>query len=202
MEADPCDWCAEDRRLKAQSIATITSATTTHRSLLAREQSEKQEMISAISSLEATHASHCETRDRLRSQIAHTQRQIDSKLQAQREYNAKLELQSRLNGPELAFWETYLGVRLEGAGALDRIKVVFTLDGGRNRGRSGGTEDQEVWFELDLSRRDYEIRSMGGVVDMREPERVKEEVERLNETRDIGQFLAGMRGLFLEEMNA
>jgi Chromosome segregation protein Spc25 len=27
-------------------------------------------------------------------------------------------------------------------------------------------------------------------------------VDRLNETRDIGQFLAGMRGLLLEEMKA
>ncbi|KAF7508743.1 hypothetical protein GJ744_008990 [Endocarpon pusillum] len=151
----------EDQRLKSQSIATLSSATTTHRSLLAREQSEKEEMNTAIRSLENTHATHCKARDRLKSQIAQTQRQIDSKLQAQRDYNAKLESQSRLNGPELAFWETYLGVRLEGAGVLDRIKVVFTLEGGRAGGNGAGAGDREVWFELDLSHRDYEVRGMG-----------------------------------------
>lgn len=159
-------------------------------------------MNSAIRSLEATHASHCKTRDRLRSQVTQTQRQIDAKLEAQREYNAKLESQSRLNGPELAFWETYLGARLEGAGALDRIKVVFTLEGGRKGGKSGGSQDQEVWFELDLSRRDYEVRAIGGAVEVRDMGRVGQVVDRLNETRDIGQFLAGMRALFLDEMKA
>lgn len=157
-------------------------------------------MTSAIRSLESTHAAHSKTRDRLKSQIAQTQRQIDSKLQAQRDYNAKLESQSRLNGPELAFWETYLGVRLEGAGVLDRIKVVFTLEGGRNGGMAAGVEDREAWFELDLTTREYEVRDMGGAVEIRDVGRVEKVVDRLNETRDIGQFLAGMRGLFLEEM--
>ncbi len=192
----------EDQRLKSQSIVTLSSATTTHRSLLAREQSEKEEMNTAIRSLENTHAAHGKTRDRLKSQIAQTQRQVDSKLQAQRDYNAKLESQSRLNGPELAFWETFLGVRLEGAGVLDRIKVVFTLEGGRNGGKSAGPEDTEAWFELDLGQRDYEVRCMGGAVEIKDMLRVEKVLDKLNETRDIGQFLAGMRGLFLEEMKA
>jgi kinetochore protein Spc25, fungi type len=99
----------------------------------------------------------------------------------------------------LAFWETYLGVRLEGAGVLDRIKVVFTLEaGGKKAG--GGVEDREVWFELDLSRRDYDVKGLGGAVEVRDMGRVEKVLDRLNETRDIGQFLAGMRGLFLEEM--
>jgi len=123
-------------------------------------------------------------------------------LQAQRDYNAKLEEQSRLNGPELAFWETYLGVRLEGAGVLDRIKVVFTLEGGGVGGKAAGAEEREAWFELDLSRRDYEVMGMGGAVKIRDMARVGKVVDRLNETRDIGQFLAGMRGLLLEEVKA
>ncbi len=159
-------------------------------------------MNTAIRSLENTHAAHCKTRDRLKSQTVQTQRQIDSKRQAQRDYNAKLESQSRLNGPELAFWETYLGVRLEGAGVLDRIKVVFTLEGGRNGGKDAGAEDGEAWFELDLSQRDYEVRDMGGAVEVKDMRRVEKVLDRLNETRDIGQFLAGMRGLLLEEMKA
>lgn len=157
-------------------------------------------MNSAIRSLEATHASHCKTRDRLKSQIAHLQRQIDSKLQAQRAYNAKLESQSQLNAPELAFWETYLGVRLEGAGRLDRIKVVFTFDAGKKGGGKG--EDTEVWFDLDLSRSEYEVKEMGGAMKLTDLERLNKVVERLNETRDIGQFLGGMRALFLEEMKS
>ena len=157
-------------------------------------------MNSAIRALETNHASHCRTRDRLKSQMTHTQRQIDSKLQAQGEYNAKLESQSRSNGPELAFWETFLGVRLEGAGVLDRIKVVFTLEGGRNGGKSSGSEDREVWFDLDLSKRDYEVLGMGGAVAVRDMGRVEKVVERLNETRDIGQFFAAMRVLSSDGM--
>lgn len=190
----------EDQRLKSQSIAALSSANSTHASLLAREQSEKEEMNSAIRSLEATHSTHCKTRDRLRSQIAHVQKQIDSKLQAQREYNAKLEAQSRLNEPELAFWETYLCVRLEGAGCLDRIKFVFTLDGGKKVG--GGGEEREVWFELDLSRREYDVKEIGGAVEVKVIKKVEKILEKLNKTRDIGQFLAGMRALIVEEMKS
>ena len=187
----------EDQRLKSQSIASMSSATSTHRSLQAREQSEKAEMNSAIRSLESTHAAHSQTRDRLKQQVAQTQRQIDSKLVAQREYSSKLESQSRLNGPELLFWETCLGVRLEGAGMDDRIKCVFTFDG------ENGREEREVWFELDLSRRDYEVRAIGGAVQEGNIKAgVERVVDRLNETRNIGHFLAGMRSLIAKELKA
>ena len=169
-------------------------------------------MDAAIRAVEATHSAHLETRDRLRSQIATTRRQIDSKLQAQREYGARLEGQSRLNGPELNFWETYLGVRLEGAGVEDRIRVIFTFEGGRRGGSGAGSgsnpttlsdQEREVWFELDLSRRDYQVKAIGGALeDVNLGSRLDAVVDRLNETRDIGLFLANIRALFLEEMDA
>ena len=84
-------------------------------------------------------------------------------------------------------------------GVLDRIKVVFTLEGGRQGGKAAGTEDREAWFELDLRSRDYEVKGMGGAAEVGDLVKVEKVVDKLNETRDIGQFLAAMRGLFLEE---
>jgi kinetochore protein Spc25, fungi type len=89
---------------------------------------------------------------------------------------------------------------LEGSGILDCIKVVFTLEGGRNGGKSAGVANTEAWFELDLSRSDYGVKGIGGAVEVRDRARVERVLDKLNETRDVGQFLAGMRQLFLKEM--
>jgi kinetochore protein Spc25, fungi type len=138
----------EERRSTLTQIATLQSTISTHDQVLSREVAEKNEMQAQIFDLEKHAATQSSQRDRLQSAIAQTQRQIDAKLQAQREYAAKLDGQSRLNGPELNFWETYLGCRIEGAGDENKVRVVYVFPASKTGGRSGA---DEVEATLDLS---------------------------------------------------
>lgn len=161
-------------------------------------------MNAAIASLETTSASHRAHKDKLRQQISATQRQIDAKLAAQREYANKIEAQSALNGPELNFWETYLGCRIEGGGQEDVIRAVFSFPPAAaksgKKDAAATLEDREAMFELQIP--DY---GSGGyrVLNCRpklEESKVEKVVHRLNETRDIATLLKGMRALFGEVM--
>ena len=160
-------------------------------------------MLSQITSLEAHQSTQAAQRDRLKNSIAHTQRQIDAKLAAQREYAAKVDEQSRMNGPELNFWETYLGCRFEGCrfegrGDEDGIRVVFNFEPAK-QGPSKGQE-REGMFEMKLP------SGQGGSYDVvytkprLQEEKVKKVVEKMNESREIATLLKGMRSLFVEEM--
>jgi Chromosome segregation protein Spc25 len=155
-------------------------------------------MQSQIASLESHAQTQVAQREKLRSALSHTQRQIDSKLEKQREYAAKMDGQARLNGPELGFWETYLGCRIEGSGDESRVKVVFVFP----PSKAGGNlkEEREAVFELKVP----ESGSGRYEVVYTRPRLRGEDVEgvvgRLNETREIGSVLKGMRGLFVEEM--
>lgn len=136
-------------------------------------------------------------RDRLRSAIAQTQRQIEVKLQAQREYAEKMDGQSRLNGPELNFWETYLGCRIEGSGDENKVKIVYVFPPAKG---GKGPDEREAMFELSVPETGgggYQVVYMKPTLDM---PKVAQVVARLNETREIGTLLKGMRGLFSEEM--
>lgn len=133
-------------------------------------------------------------RDALKSSIAATQRQIDAKLAAQREYAQKMDIQARQNAPELAFWETYLGCRIEGGGDENIVRVFYTFPPPK-----GSNEERQVTFELhvpDTGSGGYEVLHSKPKL---EQERVDKIVGRLNETRDIAVLLKGMRGLFSEE---
>ena len=142
-------------------------------------------MQSQITSLEQRAQSSRQTKEKLQHAIASTQRQIDAKLAAQAEHAAKLDIQSALNGPELAFWETYLGTRIEGGGEEGVIRVVYDLG-------------EEAVFELSVPEGGgYEVL---GCRPKLEAEKVERVVERLNETREIGVLLKGMRALFREQM--
>lgn len=175
----------------------MQSSLSNHSNVLAREQAEKNEMHAQISKLESHQASQAATCDRLRSAIAQTQRQIDIKLQAQREYAEKMDGQSRLNGPELSFWETYLGCRIEGSGDESRVRIVFMFPpskGGQDN------DEREAMFELQVpptGSGKYDVAYMKPKLDTVKVEKV---VDRLNSTREIGTLLKGMRGLFMEAM--
>ena len=95
-----------------------------------------------------------------------------------------------MNLPELDFWETHLGLRIEGAGRQDRLKFVFTKVCERDW-------EREAWFELDTESREYRIVGSRPKVDATDLEGV---VERLNESRDIGPFLKGVREIFIRAM--
>jgi kinetochore protein Spc25, fungi type len=199
----------EDRRCTTTRITTLSSTLTSHAQLVSRESAEKAEMHAAISSLTTAQQEKAATCARLRTAIATTQRQIDAKRAAQQSYAEKMEAQSRLNGPELAFWEEYLGCRIEGSGREDVVRIVFVFepgsskvngDGGNGEGRGeegsyyGG--EREGVFELKVPERGgYEVIFSKPRL---EEKRMAACVDRLNESRDIGVFLKGMRGLFGE----
>jgi kinetochore protein Spc25, fungi type len=155
-------------------------------------------MHAQISKLESHATQQSAQRDRLKSAIAQTQRQIDAKIQAQREYAAKQDGQSRLNAPELNFWETYLGCRIEGSGDENKVRIVFEFPPSKSSG-SGG-EDREATFELQVpmtGHGKYEVTYTKPKLELANIERV---VDRLNATREIGTVLKGMRALFVEAM--
>jgi kinetochore protein Spc25, fungi type len=182
----------EDRRSTQTRIATLSSTLTSHAQLVARESAEKAEMHAAIHKLTTSHQERAAACGRLRTQISTTQRQIVAKRAAQAAYAEKMEAQSRLDGPELAFWEEYLGTRIEGSGREDVVRVVFVFEPGKG---DGGVEREGVLELLVPERGGYEVVFSKPRL---EEKRVEGCVERLNESRDIGAFLKGMRGLFGE----
>ena len=150
-----------------------------------------------ISELESHQANQVAHKEKLRTAIAQMQRQIEGKVEKQREYAEKMDGQSRLNGPELSFWETYLGCRIEGSGDESKVKVVYVFPPAKS---GGGQEEREGVFELkvpDSGGAGYEVVYTKPRLRSEDVERV---VTRLNETREIGTVLKGMRGLFVEEM--
>ena len=150
-----------------------------------------------IAKLEGHQANQVQQRDKLKQQIAATQRQVDQKIQAQREYAKKQDSQARLNGPELQFWETYLGCRIEGAGEEEKVKIAFVFPPRKGVSDEG---EREAVFELkvpDSGSAAYEVVYLKPRLDA---QRVEQVVQRLNETREIAVLLKGMRQLFAEDM--
>jgi kinetochore protein Spc25 len=176
--------------MKKKDIEILQIKSNEHRQTLAKEDAETNEMRAAIDELTAQRDAHLATRDSLRSRIVETQALIDSKLSQQRAHAQHLNTQTRFDVPELDFWTSNLGLRLEGAGRNDRLKFVFTNIDERDWMR-------EAWFELNTERRDYEVLAHRPKL---EPELVEKVVEKLNEQRDLRVLLKGMRELFVEAM--
>ncbi|KAK1761315.1 chromosome segregation protein Spc25-domain-containing protein [Echria macrotheca] len=180
----------EDQRMKKKDIEILQLKTSTHQQIITKEAAETAEMQSAIASLSAQRDKQAATRDALRSQIAATQKEIDARIAAQRARAAELEAQARFNVPELDFWVTHLCLRIEGAGAEDRLKFVYTHVDERNW-------EREAWFELCTGDRDYDVKHCRPKLEREKVDRV---LERVNETRELAILLKGMRELFVEAM--
>lgn len=174
--------------MKKKDIEILSSKTSSHRQTLAKEAAETNEMQAAIASLSAQRDAALATRESLKQQIIETQKATDIRLVAQRAHAQHLDSQSRFNIPELDFWVSNLSLVIEGAGQNDRLKFIYTHIDDRDWMR-------EAWFELDTSRREYEIHHCKPKL---ESEKVDRVVERLNETRDLRILLKGMRELFVE----
>lgn len=176
-------------------ISTFQSLLTSHTNALARESHEKSEIQSQIAGLTSHAESQRTQRDRLSQAIASTQRQIDSKLAAQRAYAEKESAQSRLNGPELQFWETYLGTTISGAGEDGLIRVTYAFPPAR-----GEKEDREATFELHVPESGSGVYNVVYTKPKLPSDGMARVVNRLNETREIGVLLKGMRMLFQAEL--
>ena len=216
--------------MKSRDIEIIFQQKSSHEQSVAKEASETAEMHAAISSITHQRDERMAERDRLKNDIASTQKLIAQRLEAQREHAAKIDAQARFNTPELDFWVDYLCMRIEGAGQVsrcyaalnpvswslstfsllshlyggkllmlhanswtlqaDRLKFVFTHMDERDW-------EKEAWFELSTEKRDYEIK---GRKPKLEGDRLERCVEVLNQNRDLGMFLKGMRELFVEAL--
>ena len=174
--------------MKKKDIEILSLKTSTHQQTLAKEAAETDEMQAAITSLSAQRDAHLAAREGVKQQIAETQKQIDARLATQRAHAQHLDSQSRFNVPELDFWTSTLSLAIEGAGQNDRLKFVFTHVDDRDWTR-------EAWFELDTSKREYEIPYCKPKLEKEQIERI---VEKLNESRDLRVLLKGMRELFVE----
>ncbi|MCJ1475343.1 kinetochore-associated Ndc80 complex subunit spc25 [Lambiella insularis] len=180
----------EDQRMKQRSIEILSHKSTAHAQNVAKEAAETSEMHAAIANITSQRDARSAHRERLRADISSIHKSIGQRLDAQRQHAAYLDAQTRHNQPELDFWQDYLCFRIEGAGVVDRLKFVFTHVDEREW-------EKEAWFELSTEKRDYEVLGMRPKV---EREKVDACVERLNESRDLGLFLKGMRKLFVEGM--
>ncbi|KAL1986662.1 hypothetical protein VTN96DRAFT_6040 [Rasamsonia emersonii] len=180
----------EDQRMKQRDIEILTLKSQSHAQTLQKEAAEAAEMHAAISSITMERDARLAKRDRLKQQIAETQKAINQKLEAQKAHARYLDAQARLNVPELEFWQDYLCLRIEGAGREDRLKFVYThlLEKDWER---------EAWFELGTASRDYEIFHTKPKLDRAAIDR---ELEIVNEDRDFGALLKRMRKLFVEAM--
>lgn len=180
----------EDQRMKKKDTEILAHKAATHAQSLSKEAAETDEMRTAIASIKSQRDARATHRDRLRTEVVATQKAVSQRLAAQEQHAAALDAQARFNEPELQFWTDYLCLRIEGAGQADRLKFVFTHVDERDWEREG-------WFELDIERRDYRAVCVRPQIEGEEVERC---FERLNENRDLGMFLRGMRDLFVLAM--
>jgi kinetochore protein Spc25 len=176
--------------MKKRDIEILTQKSNSHQQTLAKEDAEKNEMKAAIASLSAQRDAHLITKQSLTEQIAETQKQIEAHMASQRARAREIDAQTRFNIPELDFWEHVLCMSVEGAGIDDHLKVVFTHIDERDYNR-------EAFFELDFSKRDYEIPYCKPKLEREQIERV---LDKTNESRDLRHMFKGMRELFVEAM--
>ncbi|KAL8674948.1 MAG: hypothetical protein Q9168_000651 [Polycauliona sp. 1 TL-2023] len=175
----------EDQRLKTREIENLAHKSSSHAQTIEKETAETAEMHAAITSITQQRDTRAQHRDRIRSHIAAIRKQITQRQSAQQQYAKAIDNQTRLNVPELDFWQTYLCMRIEGTGTVDRLRFVFTHVDAKDW-------EREVYFDLDTEKRDYRVVSVKPKVDVEQIERC---VERLNDNRDLGPFLQRMRDL-------
>lgn len=176
--------------MRQRDIEILNLKTQTHEQTLQKEAAEAAEMHAAISSITIERDSRLTKRDRLKQQIAETQKAISQRLDAQKAHASHLDAQSLLNVPELDFWQDYLCLRIEGAGREDRLKFVYSHLLEKDW-------EAEAWFELGTASRDYDVFHARPKLDR---EALDRELDFLNQDRDFGSFLKRMRKLFVEAL--
>ncbi|KAF2152928.1 hypothetical protein K461DRAFT_224976 [Myriangium duriaei CBS 260.36] len=181
----------ESQRAHKQHLDSLSTAADSHADTLAHEAAEAADLESAIAALSADKAAAVRRRDALTDQIRALQADIASRRAAQNAHAKHMESQARLNGPELRFWEQSLGLRIEGAGAAERIRFVFCCVDERD-------EHAETDFVLDMRGAGYKVEETMPALESEEVDAV---VERLNEGGDLAAFLKGMRTLFVQAVN-
>ena len=180
----------EEQRQTKSDIELMKSREEAHARLLEKERKEKEEFEAEIERLAKDVRTKEEEKQLLERKIADAKRAIDEKVQQQRAHAAKVQKQSVHDLPELEFWASSLGLRIEGAGATDHLKFIFCYVDERDW-------EREAWFEIITDEPEYRV---GGCYPKLEKERVARVMERMNERKELGVMLKGMRELFVEAM--
>ncbi|KAL8891413.1 MAG: hypothetical protein Q9215_001555 [Flavoplaca cf. flavocitrina] len=175
----------EDQRLKSREIENLAQKSSNYAQTIDKEAAETAEMHAAITSITQQRDARAQHRDRIRSEIAAIRKQIAQRQSTQQQYAKAIDEQARLNTPELDFWQTYLCMRIEGTGTVDRLRFVFTHVDEKDW-------EREVSFDLDTEKKDYRVASVKPKLDA---EQIQHCVERLNDNRELGPFLKNMREL-------
>jgi kinetochore protein Spc25, fungi type len=178
----------EDQIHRKRDIEIASLKSQTHAQTLAKEASETAEMHAQISTLKQHRDDLLTRRDAVRTELSALQTTLAARRDAQAKHARYLTSQARWNEPELMFWEDYLCMRIEGAGQEDRLKFVFSHVYEKDW-------EATAWFELDTSEREYRVLKTNPKV---EKEEVETCLERLNESRELGPFLKGMREIFVK----
>lgn len=146
-------------------------------------------MHAQIASLTATRDAHADNVAALNAKVRAQRDALAAQRSQGKARAAFLAEQRGRDERELAFWAERLGLRIEGAGAEDRVRFVFAL------GASGGRRG-EAKFELDMARGLYAVVAATPSLD-REAEDVDRLCREMSDNEDLGAFLKGMRALFV-----
>ena len=142
--------------------------------------------------MSATKATKSSTQESLEKQCAAVREAIAKKRKLIAAEKSALDAQASHNAPELAFWEDYLGLRIEGAGRLDHIRFIFT-------GIDEKLPEKEFECILSVEMRDYEVVATRPRLDK---DVVEATVERLNDTRSVAKFLKEIREGFVNHVQS
>ncbi|GAB7361077.1 hypothetical protein MBLNU230_g1115t2 [Neophaeotheca triangularis] len=175
----------DSKRTRRQEIANLDSKSAEHAQSLEKEQIESDELHDAIASLKSQREEHMARREHLKSEIAATQAAIKQRREAQAAHQRALDAQAKHNSPELRFWEECLGLRIEGAGAMDRLRFVFV-------GLDSEGKGEECWFEMDMGGKEFEIVKCQPVL---EEDGIEGAMEAFRDV-GLGGMLKRMRTLF------
>ncbi|KAF4308334.1 putative kinetochore protein spc25 protein [Botryosphaeria dothidea] len=177
----------EDQRHKEREIEILTLKSTTHKQTIAKEAQETTEMHNAIAALTSRRDEQLARRDVLKAQIADVQSQLAAKREAQRAHARYLNSHTRVNNPEIDFWENYLCMQVDGAGLENRLKFTFTHIDDHDW-------DRAAWFEVDTT-------SAVRIISMKpklEADAIEAALDLVNVQKDFAGFFKRMRELFIE----
>lgn len=178
---------ADEQAATHRALAALAAKSAAHDTTLAAHAAEAAEMHAAIDALASTRDAHAIETDKLRASVTAVRAQVHARRAAQREHAAALSQMRAGDAPELERWERALGMRVEAAGLVDRVRFVFDISGA------------EATCELDMAGVGWDVVRCEPPVERERARRVVDEM-RNGEEEDLGGFLRAMRGLFVGEL--
>ncbi|KAI5813362.1 chromosome segregation protein Spc25-domain-containing protein [Pyronema omphalodes] len=147
---------------------------------------EVKEWENTIAEMETKKKARDDRVEILQAQVAEMKAAVEKKRALRAAEKQQLMDQQARNKPELEFWEDHLGMKIDGAGIEDHLKITYThvVDTDWKR---------EFWFVVNMTSADYEVVKCRPKLNKDELTRV---VDKLNESRQFSIFLKDMRQLF------